>query len=118
MKTKTVEEVSEEAFLSFKEAVTRSKITYQSLEKITGIPKSNIQRYMSRKTKIPFDYFVKIAIAIGESPAELLGWCNEKLKLSPHEKALVEAYRAKPELQDGIDMLLGISKKELVHNTS
>ncbi len=99
-------------------AILKSGLSYVELEKKTGIAKSSIQRYISEKTKkVPVEAVEALSVAVGISPAYIMGWCNEEtndLKLSNHEKKLVISYREHPEMQLSVDRLLGI-EEEKVH---
>lgn len=107
--------ISDEIFNRFRECVEASGLSYPKLEALSGIPKSNIQRYIQRKSKIPFECFVKLSLAIGQSPSVLLGWRDEeKISLTPHEEDVIKSYRAHPEMQAAIDTLLGLDEKKNV----
>lgn len=59
-------------------AITDSQKSYGELSRITGIPKSAIQRYATGETeKIPIDRIEKIAAATGVTSQYLLGWEDE-----------------------------------------
>ena len=69
--------------------VEKSKLSYQELEKLTGIKKSSLQRYASgATTKIPLDVIEKLSKAFNVSQEYLMGW-DEK-KDSPGEPTLTE----------------------------
>ena len=69
--------------------VEKSGLSYQELEKLTGIKKSSLQRYASGvTTKIPLDVIEKLSIAFNVSQEYLMGW-DEK-KDSPSEPSLTE----------------------------
>jgi transcriptional regulator with XRE-family HTH domain len=113
-------------FERISEAIKNSNLSYRDIAKLTGIPPSTLQRYASGQTsKIPIDKIELIAKATHVSAAYLMGWDdpideetsknkNEYLsssfdcELSPHEKALVSAYRNNPAMQSAVDKLLGI----------
>lgn len=55
--------------------ISANKYSYGDLSKITGIPKSAIQRYATGQTeKIPLDRLDKLAQALNVSSAYLMGW--------------------------------------------
>lgn len=57
------------------ERIKQSNTSYGDLSKVTGIPKSALQRYATGETeKIPLDRLEKIAAALGVSAAYLMGW--------------------------------------------
>lgn len=54
--------------------IQQKGITYAELERLSGVPKSAIQRYASGETKkIPLDRIFLISEALGVSPYELAG---------------------------------------------
>ena len=72
-----------------KALVERSGLSYQELEKLTGIKKSSLQRYASGvTTKIPLDVIEKLSKAFNVSQEYLMGW--EEKKDSPSESVLTE----------------------------
>lgn len=86
-----------------KALVTDSDLSYQELEKLTGIKKSSLQRYASGvTTKIPLDVIEKLSKAFNVSQEYLMGWDEQKLppaepKLSEGEANLIELFRRVPE---------------------
>lgn len=75
-------------------AITDSHISYGELSKITGIPKSALQRYATGETeKIPIDRIEKIAKATGVTSQYLLGWEEEtEYKAGIGDALLIEKY--------------------------
>ena len=72
-----------------KSLVEQSGLSYQELEKLTGIKKSSLQRYASGvTTKIPLDVIERLANAFHVSQSYLMGW-DEK-ESSPSEPSLTE----------------------------
>lgn len=86
-----------------KEIIDRSGLSYQDLEKVTGIKKSSLQRYASGvTTKIPLDVIEKLSLAFNVPQAYLMGWDEKKsspseLPLTEGEKSLLELFRKVPE---------------------
>ena len=85
-----------------KALVERSGLSYQDLEKQTGIKKSSLQRYASGvTTKIPLDVIEKLSIAFNVSQEYLMGWDEKKespteLQLSEGEAMMLELFRQIP----------------------
>lgn len=80
-----------------KALVDRSGMSYQDLEKLTGIKKSSLQRYASgATTKIPLDVIEKLSVAFNVSQEYLMGW-DEKENY-PRESQLTEVERLALEL--------------------
>lgn len=85
-----------------KALIEQSKLSYQELEKVTGIKKSSLQRYASGvTTKIPLDVIEKLSLAFGVSQEYLMGWDENVKKTSPEE----------PKLSEGERMLLDLFKR-------
>ena len=86
-----------------KALVEKSELSYQELEKLTGIKKSSLQRYASGvTTKIPLDVIEKLSVAFNVSQEYLMGWEDKKdspteLQLSEGEKALLDLFNRVPE---------------------
>ena len=72
-----------------KALIDNSGLSYQELEKVTGIKKSSLQRYANGvTTKIPLDVIEKLSIAFQVSQEYLMGW--EEKNDSPSEEVLTE----------------------------
>ena len=88
-----------------KALVDSSDMSYQELEKLTGIKKSSLQRYASGvTTKIPLDVIEKLSAAFNVSQEYLMGWDEQKsspteLSLSEGEKVLLDLFNRVPEDQ-------------------
>ena len=79
--------------------IEQSGLTYQELEKTTGIKKSSLQRYASGTTaKIPLDVIEKLSKAFGVSQEYLMGWSDNKKTNTPEKKNLSEGEKAWMEL--------------------
>lgn len=89
-----------------KALIDSSDLSYQEIEKLTGIKKSSLQRYASGETtKIPLDVIEKLSVAFKVSQEYLIGWDEKKnspseLQLTEEEIAMLEVFRLIPvELQ-------------------
>ena len=86
-----------------KALVENSEMSYQELEKLTGIKKSSLQRYASgATTKIPLDVIEKLSVTFHVSQEYLMGWDEKKdspteLQLSEGEKVLLDLFNRVPE---------------------
>lgn len=86
-----------------KALVEQSGLSYQDLEKMTGVKKSSLQRYVAGvTTKIPLDVIEKLANTFRVSQAYLMGWDEEKISpgepsLTEGEKMLLQLFREIPE---------------------
>lgn len=84
--------------------VEQSGMSYQELEKATGVKKSSLQRYASGATaKIPLDVIEKLSKYFNVSQKYLMGWGEEEKnspeepKLSEGERMLVDLFRLVPQ---------------------
>lgn len=105
--------------------IEQSNLSYQELEKKTGIKKSSLQRYASgATTKIPLDAIEKLAVAFNVSQEYLMGWSeNEretlptvKEKLTEAEHLMLELFRRipvdrQPEALELLQVALKMQKK-------
>lgn len=88
-----------------KALIERSGLSYQELEKLTGVKKSSLQRYASGvTTKVPLDVIEKLAVAFHVSQEYLMGWEEKKIspgevQLTEGEKAMLDLFRMIPEDQ-------------------
>jgi transcriptional regulator with XRE-family HTH domain len=88
-----------------KALVENSDMSYQDLEKLTGIKKSSLQRYASGvTTKIPLDVIEKLSVAFNVSQEYLMGWDENKdsprePQLTEGEKVLLDLFNRVPEDQ-------------------
>lgn len=62
-----------------RESIEKNSFSYGDLEKITGIPKSSLQRYATGQVKrLSTDTIEKIADACNVSPQYIMGWEKEE----------------------------------------
>lgn len=86
-----------------KALVDSSGMSYQDLEKLTGIKKSSLQRYASGvTTKIPLDVIEKLANTFNVSQEYLMGWDEKESspsepQLTEGEKVLLDLFNRVPE---------------------
>lgn len=96
-----------------KALVDKSDMSYQEIEKLTGIKKSSLQRYASgATTKIPMDVFEKLSIAFNVSQEYLLGWDEKEdspseVQLTEGEKELLAIFKLIPEEQQRVFLEMG-----------
>jgi transcriptional regulator with XRE-family HTH domain len=79
-----VHEISMEQRKRLLETIKTNHLTYIELEKLTGVAKSSIQRYLTGETtKIPADFFTRVSI-VTNTPREYL-LCLDNKKIVPIE---------------------------------
>lgn len=89
------------------ESIQRAGYSYGELAKLTGIPKSAIQRYATGATpKIPMDRLQQLAKVLNVSAQYLMGWDEKKDPLyqlaeqKVQEEHVKELVNGDPELTD------------------
>lgn len=91
------------------ESIQRAGYSYGELAKLTGIPKSAIQRYATGQTpKIPLDRLQALADVLNVSAQYLMGWEEEKPLVNDDEELteILERARDNPRLR----MLFSLTK--------
>ena len=82
-------------------AIADKNYSYGELAKITGIPKSALQRYATGETdKIPLNRLEQIAAALDVSAAYLMGWEDSPSGSDTRERILKAFDQMDPELQE------------------
>ena len=82
-----------------KSLIEQSGLSYQELEKKTGIKKSSLQRYASGTTvKIPLDVIEKLSKTFNVSQEYLMGWSDSQKANTPEKPRLSEGERLWMEL--------------------
>ena len=84
-----------------KEQLAIRNISYGELSKLTGIPKSTLQRYVTGTTiKIPMEAVNKIEQALNLNPGTIMGWENTpqwvtspQTELDRNKQKILEAAR-------------------------
>lgn len=96
---KKVQEISIEQRKRLLETIKTNHLTYVELEKLTGVAKSSIQRYLSGETeKIPADFFTRVSI-VTNTPREYL-LCLDNKKIAPirtNRDDFTKTYQSMPE---------------------
>ena len=94
------------------ESIQRAGYSYGELAKLTGIPKSAIQRYATGATpKIPMDRLQLLANALNVSAQYLMGWEEKKDPLHQlaekkvQEEHVLELVNGDPELTEFLEEL-------------
>ena len=97
-----------------KALVDGSNLSYQDLEKLTGIKKSSLQRYASGVTaKIPLDVIEKLSAAFNVSQEYLMGWDEQKkdspdkVELTERDLEILQVFRLIPEDQQRMFLEMG-----------
>ena len=111
-------------------ALDKTGLTQAELSRRTNIPKSAISQYLSGAFEPKQDRLELLARVFGVTEAWLMGFdvpedmpapittedtaemsAPEQEVLTVHERAVLTAYRAKPEMQKAVDTLLGVAEE-------
>ena len=86
-------------------------LTQAQLADRVGVSSGTVSSWEVDRTEPNIGMIEKISVALNCQKTDLIGHEND-FALSDHERRLVIAYRQTPSMQDAVDRLLGIEKKE------
>ena len=86
------------------------KISRSELARTLGLTVSCISNWELGQNDPAADHLGDLCRALQVSPSDLLGIQLMDGELSEQERKLVAAYRSKPDLQQAVDILLGITE--------
>lgn len=82
-------------------AMVEKRVSYGELSKVTGIPKSALQRYATGETeKVPMDRVQKIARALGLESRVMVGWESPKRVIVSDEDIKFALFGGEGEITD------------------
>ena len=90
------------------------KISRTELAQTLGVTLSCISNWELGQNDPAADHLGDLCRALQVSPSDLLGIQLMDGELSEQERKLVAAYRSKPDLQQAVNILLGITEKPLL----
>ena len=103
-------------------------LSQKALAECLSVSKSSINMYEHGEREPSFDMLEIIADFFNCDVSYLLGKSNiinqlqynalvtsPQFEISAHEKALISAYRANPEMQSAVDKLLGLENEEIIN---
>lgn len=93
----------------FREA---QKISQKELAQRIGVSNSRISNWEQGLNRPDADILAKLCQALNVSPSELLNVHLSDEELTEQERRLLAAYRGKPELQQAVNILLGIDSSK------
>ncbi len=85
-----------------------SDLTQEQLAEKIGVTKSRVSNWEQGINRPDADILGAICRALNVSPSDLLDVHLTDDELNAHEKKVIKAYRTKEELQQAVDILLGI----------
>ncbi len=101
-----------------REAMKQRGMTQAQLSRQTGLNKTAISQYLSKRFGPGDDSLAKIAKALDVSEGWLIG-CTDRPgkkgqpKLTAKEKQLISKYRSNPEIQEAIDKIIAAPRVEI-----
>lgn len=86
-------------------------ISQKQLAEQIGVSNSRISNWEQGINRPDADILVKLCTALNVSPSSLLGVKLSTDELTEQERNVIKAYRSKPELQQAVNILLGLDDK-------
>lgn len=87
-------------------------ISQKQLAEQIGVSNSRISNWEQGLNRPDADILAKLCTVLNVSPSLLLGVQLSTDELSERERSVIKAYRAKPELQKAVDILLGLEEEQ------
>lgn len=87
-----------------------SGLTQEQLAKLINVSKGRISNWEQCLNRPDADIIANICRALNVSPSDLLDVHLTDDELNAHEKKVIKAYRTKEDLQQAVDILLGIDE--------
>lgn len=85
-----------------------SGLTQEQLAEKISVTKSRVSNWEQGINRPDADIIGKICRALNVSPSDLLDVHLTDDELNAHEKKVIKAYRTKEDLQQAVDILLGV----------
>lgn len=89
----------------------KSGLTQEQLAQKIDVTKNRVSNWEQGINRPDADIIGKICRALNVSPSSLLDVHLSDEELTPHEKEVITAYREKTDVQNAVDILLGIADK-------
>ena len=83
-------------------------LTQEELANMIGVGKGRVSNWEQGTNRPDADILADICKALNVSPSEILDVHLSGDDYSDHERKMIISYRAKPEMQKAVDLLLGI----------
>lgn len=84
------------------------KLSQKELAQLIGVSNSRISNWEQGINRPGADILADICRALQVSPSELLDVCLSENEITEQERKVLRAYREKPELQQAVNILLGV----------
>ena len=83
-------------------------VNRQEFAKIIGVSNSRVSNWEQGINRPDADILADICRALNVSPSDLLDVHLSTDELTDHERKVIRAYRSKPEIQQAVNILLGV----------
>lgn len=87
-------------------------MSQKELAERIGVSNSRVSNWEQGINRPDADILAQLCRVLNVSPSELLDVHLSTDTLNEQERKVIQAYREKPELQNAVDILLGIENKE------
>lgn len=87
-------------------------LSQKQLAELIGVSNSRVSNWEQGINRPDADILAEICRALQVSPSELLDVHLTDEEITGHEKRVLQAYRARPELQHAVNILLGVEETE------
>lgn len=86
----------------------QSGLTQEQLASKINVTKSRVSNWEQGINRPDADILADICRALNVSPSDLLDVYLSTDELTDHERKVIRAYRSKPEIQQAVNILLGV----------
>ena len=86
----------------------QSGLTQEQLASKINVTKSRVSNWEQGINRPDADILADICRALNVSPSDLLDFHLSTDELTDHERKVIRAYRSKPEIQQAVNILLGV----------
>ena len=86
--------------------------TQKQLGELLGVRNSSVSNWENEENSIDIETLLKLCKIFNVSLNDMYGTYGVQNNYTSHEKAVIEAYRNKPEMQPAIDKILGIENND------
>ncbi len=103
---------------TLREILAEKNINVNELSRLTGVSNQTLYSIIKRDNmKIDFEVLLKICSALGVNVERfyidfVADYAGDMVHVTKHERAVLDAYRARPEMCAAVDKLLGVHENE------
>lgn len=96
----------------------KKNLTQKGLAELLGVTSAAVSNWENGVNSVDIDTLYKACSVLGVTFNDMYGIYARDLTgdFTPHERALIDAYRVSPELQIAVDKLLGVPREGALRN--